>query len=82
MRSYALNRWNWSERAKKWVFVQKTNGKRKYKYKLSPPSEFENYTFELRKLNQNLMREEDPDRQIEIFKQLMGLSQKMQSMRD
>ena len=82
MRLYALNRWNWSERAKKWVYVQKNNGKRKYKYKLKPPKEFDAFTLELRNLNQKLMIEEDPDRQIKIFKKLMILSQKMQSMRD
>ena len=81
MRTYALERWNWSEKAKKWVFVQNQNGKRSYKYNISPPDEFEELSLQLIDLNQRLMEERDPERNVEIYKELIALSQRMQKMR-
>ncbi len=82
MRTYALERWNWSDKAQKWVFVQKSNGKRSYKYSIKPPPEFEELSFQIRNLNQKLMDEPDPEKNIELYKQLIVISQKMQAMRD
>ena len=82
MRTYAIERWNWSDRAQKWVYVEKNNGKRKYKYSLKPPPEFEELSLQIRNLNQKLMAETDPERNIALYKQLMLISQRMQAMRE
>jgi len=81
MRTYALNRWNWSEKAKKWVYVRKKNGKRIYKYKLTPPTEFDDLTHQMKELNFRLTNELDHDKNMELFQELMRISQKMQAMR-
>ncbi len=81
MRKYTLNRWNWSERAKKWVYVQNIKGKRVYKYRKEPPKEFEKLVVRLSELNKRLMATEESKKKDEIFKEMMVLSQKMQSMR-
>ena len=81
MRKYTLNRWNWSERAKKWVYVESIKDKRKYKYRMEPPKEFEMLVVRLSELNQRLMSTNDSEKKDEIFKEMMNISQKMQSMR-
>jgi hypothetical protein len=82
MRTYALKRWNWSDKAQKWVYVEKNNGKRSYKYSKKPPKEFEDLSIQIRDLNQKLMTEKDPVKNIVLYKQLIGISQKMQAMRE
>ena len=82
MRTYALQRWNWSDRAQKWVYVQKSNGKRIYKYSIKPPPEFDRLNLQIRDLNQKMMEETDPDKNIALYKQLMLISQRMQAMRE
>jgi hypothetical protein len=81
MRKYTLNRWNWSERAKKWVYVEKIKGKRVYKYRKEPPKEFEKLVVRLSELNKSLMATKESKKKDKIFKEMMILSQKMQSMR-
>ncbi|MBD3198308.1 MAG: hypothetical protein GF317_24880 [Candidatus Lokiarchaeota archaeon] len=82
MRNHKLNRWNWSERAKKWVYVALEDGKRKYKYKATTPREFEALSIQIKELNEKLMMEDDFEKNNEIFKKMMLLSQKMQNMRE
>jgi hypothetical protein len=82
MRTYALKRWNWSEKSKKWVYVEKIDGKRTYKYNSTPPEEFEDLSKQLRDLNQKLMVEKNPEKNIELYKDLIALSQRMQAMRE
>ena len=81
-RTYAINRWNWSDKAGKWVYVVKNNGKRAYKYSLKPPPEFEKLSRQIRDLNQKLIVEKDPVKNIAIYKQLISISQRMQAMRE
>ena len=51
MRNYMIHRWNWSNRTKKWVYVNLRNGKRVYKYQEETPKEYEDLTGQLRVLN-------------------------------
>lgn len=82
MRTYTLDRWNWSERAQKWVFVTKEKkGKRKYYYQLEPPKEFIELTMEIKKINDLLMATKDPDENKRLFLELIEISKKMQNMR-
>ncbi|MFX0038899.1 MAG: hypothetical protein ACFFCY_02505 [Promethearchaeota archaeon] len=80
-RLFALNRWNWSQKAEKWVYVEITrNGKRKYLYRIEPPKEFIELTIRMKKLNERLLEATDPEENINIFNELMTISQKMQEM--
>lgn len=82
MRNFTPNRWNWSEKARKWVYVvQNKNGKRSYAYQLEPPKEFIDLTMELKKINDKLMGTEDPDENERLFRELMKISDRMQAMR-
>ena len=80
MRTYGLNRWNWSPKAKKWVYVEEKEGKRNYKYRKTTPCEFDSLTCEIQKLNSLLLQEEDLEKQDQIYKKLMVLSQKLQKI--
>ena len=83
MRKFTLNRWNWSERAAKWVFVKlDQSGKRTYYYQKEPPQEFIDLSMELTKINQKLMATKDVKEKQKIFEELMKITQRMQSMRE
>ena len=81
MRKFTIDRWNWSQKAEKWVYVTTEDGKRKYLYQVEPPQEFIDLTMEMKKLNEKLMEIEDPEENIKMFKKLMAISSKMQEMR-
>ena len=81
MRKFTLDRWNWSQKAEKWVYVTQRNGKRRYIYQVEPPQEFIDLTMEMKKLNEKLMQIEDPEENKKVFKELMKISERMQSMR-
>lgn len=81
MRKYTLERWNWSEKAQKWVFVTKKRGRRKYYYQLEPPKEFIELTMQIKKINDKLMKTEDPEENKKLFLKLIEISKKMQNMR-
>lgn len=81
MRKFTLNRWNWSQKAEKWVYVTTEEGKRKYIYQIEPPQEFIDLTMEMKKLNEKLMEIEDPDENKKLFLELMKISERMQTMR-
>ena len=82
MRTFAIERWNWSDRAQKWVYVQKHNGKRSYKYSIKAPPEFEKLSLKIKDLNQKLMVETDPEKNLALYNQLIAISQRMQTMRE
>lgn len=82
MRTHKLNRWNWSDRAKKWVYVEEKQGKRTYKYSIKPPKEFDKLSQELKKLNDKLNSEENYEERDKIFKRMMEISKQMQHMRE
>ena len=75
------NRWNWSQKAEKWVYVEITkDGKRKYQYQVDPPQEFIELTIKMKNLNEKLLSVTDPEENTEIFNELIEISQKMQEM--
>ena len=78
MRTYGLNRWNWSPKAKKWVYVEVREGKRCYKYRKTTPQEFEDLTHQIQMLNRQMVEEEDLEKQDQIYRKLMILSQRLQ----
>jgi len=80
-RLFTPNRWNWSQKAEKWVYVKITeDGKRKYQYRVDPPKEFIELTIKMNKLNEKLLETTDPEENMSIFYELMIISQKMQEM--
>jgi predicted transcriptional regulator len=80
LRKFTLDRWNWSERAHKWVYVSLEKGRRKYLYQLEPPQEFVKLTKKMQKINQEIMANPDQDIKESRFKELQELAGKLQSM--
>jgi len=80
-RYFTPNRWNWSQKAEKWVYIElDDNGKKNYRYQVEPPQEFIDLTIQMKNINEKLLNTTDPDENTKIFKQLMGVSKKMQDM--
>ena len=80
-RLFTPNRWNWSQKAEKWVYIEITKGgKKKYRYQLEPPQEFIELTNKMKLLNEKLLKVTDPEENTKIFNELMKISQKMQDM--
>ncbi|MFX1502210.1 MAG: hypothetical protein ACFFDH_14705 [Promethearchaeota archaeon] len=81
-RLLTANRWNWSQEAEKWVYIEITKtGKKKYHYQVEPPKEFIKLTIQMKELNKKLLETTDPEENAKIFNNLMKVSQKMQDMR-
>jgi len=81
MRTYKINSWNWSERAKKWVYVKLSKGKRrKYSYQVEPPPIFVELNSKLSNLNKRLMEITDPVQNQKVFDKLIEVTKKMQNM--
>jgi hypothetical protein len=81
MRKHQLDRWNYSEKAKKWVYVNLKDGKRYYKYRKTNPKKFHELIEKLEDLNQELINETDHEKKKEIFKKMENVSQQMQHMK-
>jgi hypothetical protein len=81
MRKHKINRWNWSERAKKWVYVEHRNGQRNYRYRTTTPEEFQKLVKKLDLLNEKLKNEIDLKKKKEIFKEMKKVSKQMQNMK-
>ena len=80
-RLFTPNRWNWSQKAEKWVYVRiNKEGKREYLYQIEPPKEFVNLTIKIKKLNEKLLETTDPDENVKIFNEIIEISKKMQEM--
>ena len=81
-RKYTPKRWNYSQKAGKWVYVTiNKDGKRKYKYQVDPPQEFVKLSERLKELSIKQANTEDPDENMRIFMEMRKLSEQMQSMR-
>ena len=81
MQNYALNRWNWSQKSGKWVFVTKgKNGRRKYFYQVHPPNQFIEITEEISKINRKLMVCDDSEEARKLFSQIQELGKQLQAM--
>lgn len=81
MRKYALNRWSFSEKACKWVYVTKKKGKRKYIYQLEPPEEFIKLSYKIKEINEKLVASEEEEEIERLFSEMMEISKKMQAIR-
>ncbi|MHA1671874.1 MAG: hypothetical protein ACTSV5_15075 [Promethearchaeota archaeon] len=82
MRKLSPNRWNWSEKDKKWVFIETCkNGKTLYQYRIDPPKEFVNLTYKIKILNEKMIIAKNPEESEKIFNEMMKISKKIQNMR-
>ena len=81
MRKYTLNRWNFSDKAGKWVYVTKEKGKRKYIYQLEPPEEFLELAYKIKEINEKLVASEEEKEIEKLFKEMMKISKKMQAIK-
>lgn len=81
MQNYGLNRWNWSQKSGKWVFVSKgKNGRRKYIYQIQPPKQFIEITEEISRINRQLMICENSEEAHKLFAQIQKLGKQLQAM--
>ena len=81
MRKYPLNRWSFSEKACKWVYVTKKKGKRRYLYQLEPPEEFIELSYKIKKINEKIVASEEDEEIERLFSEMMEISKKMQAIR-
>ena len=80
-RLFTVGRWNWSQKAEKWVYIEiNKDGKKEYRYQIDPPQEFIDLTKKMKILNEKLLQTVDPEENSKIFNELMKVSQKMQDM--
>ena len=80
-RLFTPNRWNWSQKAEKWVYVKiNKDGKKEYHYQVDPPQEFIDLILKLKELNEKLRQTIEPEENSKIFNELMKVSKKMQDM--
>ena len=81
MRKYTLNRWNFSDKVGKWVYVFKEKGRRKYIYQLEPPKEFLDLAYKIKELNEKLVALEEEEEIQRLFNEMMDISKEMQAMK-
>jgi hypothetical protein len=80
-RELSQNRWNWSQKDQKWVFIEyDSNGELIYHYELNPPREFTELTMKIKILNGKLIACKDSNENSKIFNEMMKISKRMQSM--
>ncbi len=80
-RLFTVGRWNWSQKAEKWVYIKiKKDGKKEYQYQIDPPQEFIELTMKMKELNEKLLKIVDPEENAKVFNELMEVSKKMQDM--
>ena len=81
VREFTQNRWNWSQKDQKWVFIESgDNGKLIYHYQVNPPKEFTKLTMKIKTLNDKLIACIDTKENSKIFSEMMKVSKRMQSM--
>ena len=82
MRKYTLDRWNFSDKTGKWVYVTKEkNGKRKYIYQLEPPKEFLKLAYKIKEINEKLIATEDEEENERLYNEMMKIAKEMQSIK-
>ena len=82
MRKYPLDRWNFSDKTGKWVYVTKEkNGKRKYIYQLEPPKEFLKLAYKIKEINEKLIATEDEEENERLYNEMMKIAKEMQSIK-
>jgi hypothetical protein len=81
-RELTPNRWNWSDKDQKWVYIELTgDGQKKYYYQLEPPKEFVELTMKIKLLNDKMIATNDTKENLKLFEELTKISHKMQNMR-
>lgn len=80
-RGLTPNRWNWSQKDGKWVFIKMNeNGEKEWYYRLDPPEEFNELTLKIKNLNEKLIICKNLEENDKIFDKMMKISKRMQSM--
>jgi len=80
-RELTLNRWNWSQKDDKWVYIEsKDSGELVYHYQINPPKEFTEFLLNIKVLNDKLLVCKDPEENSKIFREMMKISKRMQFM--
>ncbi|MFX0058407.1 MAG: hypothetical protein ACFE85_18055 [Candidatus Hodarchaeota archaeon] len=80
-RELTPNRWNWSQKDGKWVYIELTDdGQTNYYYQLEPPKEFMHLTMKIKVLNEKLITCHNIEENDKIFNEMMKISKKMQCM--
>ncbi|NVM17176.1 MAG: hypothetical protein HWN80_05625 [Candidatus Lokiarchaeota archaeon] len=81
VRELTPNRWNWSQKDNKWVYIEsKDNGELVYLYQINPPKEFTESIAKIKVLNDKLIACKDPEENAKIFREMMKISRRMQFM--
>ncbi len=79
---FASNRWNWSQEKERWIYIEEIGDRKLYFYRVDPPKEFVNLTMTLKIINDKLIATKDPGENESLFKEMMKITKKMQSMRN
>ena len=79
---FASNRWNWSQEKERWIYIEEIGDRKLYFYRVDPPKEFINLTIKLKIINDKLIATKDPGENESLFKEMMKITKKMQSMRN
>lgn len=80
-RELTPNRWNWSQKDGKWVYIELTNdGQKKYYYQLNPPQEFTHLIMKIKLLNDKLITCPTIEENERVFNEMMRISKKLQCM--
>jgi hypothetical protein len=81
-RELTPNRWNWSQKDGKWVFIKINEyGEKIFYYKTEPPKEFRDLVLKIKNLNEKLILCKNSEENDRIFEQMVICSKKMQCMR-
>ena len=81
VREFTHNRWNWSQKDNKWVFIEvKDNGELVLYYQLKPPKEFTELAIKIKDLNEKLIICKNPKDNEKLFNEMMKISKRMQNM--
>lgn len=81
-RDLTPNRWNWSQKDGKWVFIKiNEHGEKIVYYKNEPPKEFHELALKIKILNEKLILCKDPEENERIFEKMVKFSKRMQCMR-
>jgi hypothetical protein len=81
VRELTPNRWNWSQKDGKWVFIKiDEHGEKIFYYKTEPPKEFHDLTLKIKILNEKLILCNNPEENERIFEEMINFSKKMQCM--
>ncbi|TFG03571.1 MAG: hypothetical protein EU542_01910 [Promethearchaeota archaeon] len=80
-RELSPNRWNWSQKDERWVFIKiNEDGEKEYFYQVETPEEFNELTLKIKELNEKLIMSKDSKENDRIFNEMIKISKRMQCM--